>query len=242
MGCTTAEEAALTASHCDVTVLNFGTPTTRDIANAVLNARVVVVDPVGCGLETRGKMVKAWLEARRTVKDTTDCPITMETIVKANRSEIEALIRLFGVDGSVGANLSVTPESSDCEYNEDTIYETLFALSAELGGMWIVMTGRVDYIAHWKGPHSPHLKPHYCAVREYDSPMLQRFSGAGCCLGAFLAAVGALELSNAEELRSRCREYRKVAADVVRDGKFRGPASFQVAFFDGLANANFRCK
>ena len=73
MGCTTYEEAALTASLCDVTVLNFGTPTTAEIANAVLSAQNVVVDPVGCGLETRGRTVKEWLEraagARRSGRE-----------------------------------------------------------------------------------------------------------------------------------------------------------------------------
>ena len=43
MGCTTAEEARECASKVDVTLLNFGTPTTEEIANAVVDARAVVV-------------------------------------------------------------------------------------------------------------------------------------------------------------------------------------------------------
>jgi len=238
MGCTTAEEAETTASLCDVTVLNFGTPTTWEIAHAVLCAQNVVVDPVGCGLEARGRTVKAWLELRRFIGSNivqTEDNTTMRTVVKGNRSEIEALIQMFGVDGSVGANLSVTPESSDGDCAEKDIFEALNQLSEKLGAM-IVMTGSVDYIVT---PRSTRVDgaPGNEAVHEFDAPILQKFSGAGCCLGAFLAAtVIGSALENASALRASCLEYRRIAAEVVRLGNFSGPASFQVAFFDALSS------
>ena len=235
MGCTTYEEAALTASLCDVTVLNFGTPTTAEIANAVLSAQNVVVDPVGCGLETRGRTVKEWLERRGAVaRDASDVR-PMRTVVKGNRSEIEALIELFAVNGSVGANLSVTPESSDGDCAEKDVFDALNQLSEKLGAM-IVMTGSVDYVTT---PRSTRVDgaPGNEAVHKFDAPILQKFSGAGCCLGAFLAAtVPGSGLANARALRASCLVYRRIATDVVRLGNFSGPASFQVAFFDALAS------
>ena len=160
----------------------------------------------------------------------------MRTVVKGNRSEIEALIEMFGVDGSVGANLSVTPESSDGDCAEKDVFDALNQLSEKLGAM-IVMTGSVDYMC--TTPRSTRVDgaPGNEAVHEFDAPILQKFSGAGCCLGAFLAAtVLGSGLENASALRASCLVYRRIATDVVRLGNFSGPASFQVAFFDALAS------
>ena len=96
-GCTTAEEARECASKVDVTLLNFGTPTTEEIANAVVDARAVVVDPVGAGLGTRGGVIERWLTraARGARAARAEGDDGYKTWVKGNRSEMEALVRMF---------------------------------------------------------------------------------------------------------------------------------------------------
>ncbi len=92
MGATTPAEASETCNKVDATLLNFGTPTTEAIAAAVASASIVVVDPVGCGLDARGVNVKRWLDYRMNGK-----PNTIHTLVKGNASEMAALMRMYGL-------------------------------------------------------------------------------------------------------------------------------------------------
>ena len=120
MGCTTPAEAREVSRVVDATFLSFGTPTTADMANAVLDAPIVVVDPVGVGLPERGKMVRAWLDARRCMRDEVEQE-NFCTIIKGNASEMTTLVKLFGMgDGERYANSSVTTASEGKGWFEQT--------------------------------------------------------------------------------------------------------------------------
>jgi hydroxyethylthiazole kinase len=282
MGASTPEEAAEACAKVGATLLNFGTPTGEPVARAVVSAAVVVVDPVGCGLATRGAAVKRWLEYRKEYRKEHrkgGKPRTVHTVVKGNASEMAALMRLYGLGeaeaallGATGASVSATAEAEVGAARDETMEEAekrdrvvMIALSALSGALdaYVVMTGAVDY-----GVPREDQGDTVWVTREDNCAVLTRFSGAGCCLGgviaAFVAAHGlgaAKPLSSyrnsvfrtadrtsvstpgaaygsprADPVRAACAWYRRVAAEVEATmGSSPGPASFQAAFFDALA-------
>ena len=149
MGCTTPAEAREVSRVVDATFLSFGTPTTADMANAVLDAPIVVVDPVGVGLPERGRMVSAWLDARRCKRFEVEGQEQENfcTIIKGNASEMATLVKLFDMgDGERFANSSVTTASEgkgwfeqtfgplDDEHRQDTRFTSLDDDPTSTGG------------------------------------------------------------------------------------------------------------
>lgn len=243
MGATTAEEAEETSTRCDATLLNFGTPTSEAIANSVLDARVVVVDPVGVGLRTRGEVIRRWLDARaRRVRDraASDGATEMITVVKGNRSEIEALLRMYALEGTLGASVSVTPDSETAEEeDENGVLAALGSLVRRLEGdrddeletFVVVCTGSVDYVVS---------RSDSLALRESHVESFAHFSGAGCVLGAVVAWALATH-RGASDVRSTVNVcgnaasvYRKIGVTAEDDMESYGPASFSVRFMDAL--------
>ena len=234
MGCTTAEEARECASKVDVTLLNFGTPTTEEIANAVVDARAVVVDPVGAGLGTRGGVIERWLTRRRaaTRAARAEGDDGYKTWVKGNRSEMEALVRMFFPDRegfTLGAEVSATPESVESAESASAAQpaETVLRELAMELDMEIVCTGRTDFVVG-KDEEGYVLK---YAGDDDDVVTFGRFSGAGCCLGAVLAVKAASGIEPGVVLK----EYRVHGKRA--EAKSNGTGSFQVNFLDELCNA-----
>lgn len=232
MGCTTPDEARECASRVDVTLLNFGTPTTEEIASAVLDARWIVVDPVGAGLVTRGGVIKRWLERRRATTRAARAAGDdgMKTWVKGNRSEMEALVRIFFPDRegfTLGAEVSATPESveSASAGSAARSAEVLRELAMELD-MEIVCTGHTDIVI---GIDEGEYRLTYMGCQN-DVVMFRRFSGAGCCLGAVLAVMVRYGLDSLDVVQL----YR--AHGMSAEEKSNGPASFQISFLDELYN------
>ena len=99
---------------------------------------MAVVDPVGVGLRTRGEVIRRWLDARaRRVRDraASDGATEMITVVKGNRSEIEALLRMYALEGTLGASVSVTPDSETAEEeDENGVLAALGSLVRRLEG------------------------------------------------------------------------------------------------------------
>lgn len=234
MGCTTVDEARECASRVDVTLLNFGTPTTEEIANAVLDARLIVVDPVGAGLVTRGGVIKRWLERRRTATRAAraEGDDGLRTWVKGNRSEMEALVRMFFPDRegfTLGAEVSATPESVESA-SAGSAARSAEAVLSELAvelDMEIVCTGRTDVVV---GKNQGRYGLKY-AGDDNDVETFGRFSGAGCCLGAVLA----VKVASGIEPGVVLGEYRVHGKRA--EAKSNGPASFQISFLDELYNA-----
>lgn len=268
MGCTTVEETVEVRGKTDGCVLNFGTPTTEAIAEAVevdeinLGAgnggrveRVLVMDPVGCGLESRGRRARKWIEGLRARArvggvDGVDAGRgrVFGYVIKGNPSEIEALLRLT-VDSpemktkttttttrvSVGASVSCTAESSVVdghgvgtgEKKAGHIFDALQRLCEVTGCLAVVMTGKTDYVYTFRGER--------WSSDENSCEALEKWTGAGCALGvvvaAFIAANGD-DLFSA--LQAACQWYRRVARRCADEFPELGPFSFQARFFDEL--------
>jgi len=243
MGATTAEEAEETSGRCDATLLNFGTPTSEAIAKSVLDARVVVVDPVGVGLRTRGEVIRRWLDARaQRVRDaaSTRGVSDMITVIKGNRSEIEALLRMYEIEGTLGANVSVTPDSeAAADEDENGVLAALRSLvkrvegerDDELETLVVLCTGPVDYVVS---------RCNSFARRESHVESFSHVSGAGCVLGAVVAwALATHRCASDRPLTvnvcgNAASVYRRIGFDAENDLESHAPASFFVRFMDAL--------
>lgn len=270
MGCTTVEETVEVRGKTDGCVLSFGTPTTEAIAEAVrvdeidLGAgdegrfeRVLVMDPVGCGLESRGRRVKKWIEGLRARAGGGDPTVVgrgrvFGYVIKGNASEIEALLRLT-VDSSettakmtmrvsVGASVSCTAESSlgdgrdvgtDAE-KTGQIFDALQKLCEVTGCLAVVMTGKTDYVYTFCGER--------WSSDENSCETLEKWTGAGCALGVVMAAFIA---ANGDDLfsalQAACQWYRRVARRCADEFPELGPFSFQARFFDELYRESCAC-
>lgn len=257
MGCTTPDEAQEVSRLVDATFLSFGTPTTEETARAVLDARIVVVDPVGVGLPGRGKIIQEWLDARARVCEANEFADYC-TIIKGNASEISALCELNRIacfekiaarsvttmsEGSVVSldklELSNEPVSElTSSFIEDNFRE-LRGLA--LGSMaTIVMTGSVDVII---GYPSGGFVVHSCSTSMFDA-----YAGAGCALGALCAVKVAESYRRCihdpqqpfngeiilKSLADVAVSYRQAGA--VADARSEGPGSFQLNLLDDLYN------
>ena len=271
MGCTTVEETVEVRGKTDGCVLNFGTPTTEAIAEAVgvdeidLGAgdggrveRILVMDPVGCGLESRGRRVRKWIEGLRARAGGGDSKVVgrgrvFGYVIKGNASEIEALLRLT-VDSlettktktttrvSVGASVSCTAESSvgdgrgvgtDAE-KAGQIFDALQRLCEVTGCLAVVMTGKTDYVYTFHGER--------WSSDENSCETLEKWTGAGCALGVVMAAFIA---ANGDDLfsalQAACQWYRRVARRCADKFPELGPFSFQARFFDELYRESCAC-
>ena len=272
MGCTTVEETVEVRGKTDGCVLNFGTPTTEAIAEAVevdkidLGAgdggrveRVLVMDPVGCGLESRGRRARRWIEGVRTRAradgvDRVDAGRgrVFGYVIKGNASEIEALLRLT-VDSSetttktttrvsVGASVSCTAESSVVDGHgvgtgaEKTgqIFDALQRLCEVTECLAVVMTGKTDFVYTFRGER--------WSSDENSCETLEKWTGAGCALGVVMAAFIA---ANGDDLfsalQAACQWYRRVARRCADEFPELGPFSFQARFFDELYRESCAC-
>lgn len=260
LGATTPEETRETASKSHATLVNFGTPTSEEIAWAALDARIVVVDPVGIGLATRGAVIKRWLEERRRrmlaahreYKYSSCVETLMVTVIKGNRSEMEALLRLYGLGEDVatlGAKISSTPDyeaTTESEKVHSQIADALCQLMYSLYPVTAALcTGKFDYRASCDWSDDVGECDFVTAGMTRETPSVSafsKFSGAGCVLGAVLATHLAQHIgpgtTNEDVVwyveRAACM-YRALGADIEQSEPSAGPTSFLARFMDRLA-------
>ena len=133
------------------------------------------------------------------------------TVVRGNASEIIAVAGLGGggrgVDATAGVDAAATAAT---------------ALAERTGGV-VAVSGRVDLIVG--GGRSVRV--------ANGDPLLTQVTGAGCALGAVMAAYAAGAEDRVASTAAAVAYYT-VAAELAA-AQSRGPGSFAVAFLDALA-------
>lgn len=137
------------------------------------------------------------------------------SIVKGNPAEVSAL---------AGDEAEVRGVESVGEYAE--IAETALACARETGAV-VVASGEVDVVADATAGYE-------VAVGD---PMMGRFVGTGCMLGASVAAfAGALGVDRSlTAALAGTTAFGLAGERAAADGEWRGPASYGTAFLDSVA-------
>lgn len=167
-----------------------------------------VLDPVGIGL---GK------SRERILMHMKEC---VPSIVRCNASEAIALAELWGLDTN---NATSSVKGVDSNDSIELARPAAVAIARFIGGA-VAVSGSVDMVTDGE----------QVAYLEGGSPFMEKVTGFGCALGG-VAAV-----------HSACAEpfIAAVTASAMFDFAGRaagegckGPASFKVAFIDGLFSA-----
>lgn len=205
-----AHEAAQFAALASAVLVNLGTPDDATAAAMRLAAASAaehqhpwVLDPVAVGpLDFRTALAVELLEHRPTV-------------VRANASEIIAL------EGAAGGLAGLGGRGTDATSGVDEALEAARALAQRTGGV-VAVSGAVDLITDGQR-----------VVRvEGGHVLLTRTTGAGCALGALVAAyAGAV----ADPLVAAVAAHAHVAlAAQAAATSCTGPGSFAIDWLDAL--------
>ncbi|MFP4218660.1 MAG: hydroxyethylthiazole kinase, partial [Salinarchaeum sp.] len=135
------------------------------------------------------------------------------TILKGNHGEISAIA---GMDATVRGVEAVG------EYGD--IAEQAVACARETGAI-VIASGATDIVADGERAYEV----------DVGDPMMGRFVGSGCTLGA-TAAVFAAALEDPLEAALAATAAFGVAGERAAAGDYAGPASYRTAFFDTIAD------
>jgi hydroxyethylthiazole kinase len=159
----------------------------------------VVFDPVGCGAtQYRTETAQKLMEEIRP------------TIVRANASEIRALVRSRA--GTKGVDSVLGPEA---------VREDAAALSA-MAGCVVSVSGAVDLIAAGES----------VARIANGHPIMTRVTGMGCAATAITGAFAAVN-SNPFQAATHAMGLVGIAGEIAAE-RSAGPGSFSAQFLDAL--------
>lgn len=135
------------------------------------------------------------------------------TIIKGNYGEITAL---------TGTDADVKGVESVGEYAE--IAETVIACAQQTGAI-VVASGETDIIGTKEKAYE----------LSCGDPMMGQFVGSGCLLGVTLATFAGAVDDPLEAALSGTAAFGVAGERAATDGTWDGPASYQTAFLDAIA-------
>lgn len=200
-------EARATAAAADAVLVNLGTPQEETVAAM----REAVAGAVQAGtpwvLDPIGAGTLPWRsEVARELLE-----LGAPAIIRGNASEI---LGLAGGEGGRGV---------DSRHRAEDVVDEAASLATRYGTV-VAVSGEVDHLTD--GDELVRL--------ANGSPLLAQVSGAGCALGALMAACCAASGAGALAAAATGTAMLTVAADHAA-AVSRGPGSFAVALLDELA-------